>query len=158
MNNQTSPAQNLPPAVLPATADPKPPTFEQLAEQLLFSSDNSLQRLCELINQDVALRGEVICQANAWIYSLGRPVKDLKQAVTCLGFDRCRSLIKARLQGRNATAVSAQTTPEKKQPTDSGRQSMAGVRPYRKQRLSSLYPPKKNQVRPHFRPGWSKQT
>jgi len=137
---------------------PKNPTaFEALAQELFSSSDSSPKRLGEIISRDVALKAQVISLANALIYSFGRPVKSLSQAIACLGYSRCRELIAIRL----GVQCGDQTQPDQSadmKPPEEVSQRLPGVRPYGKKRLSSLYPPKNRSLRPHFLSGEQGQT
>jgi len=54
-----------------------------MVEELLTGKNQSPRRVAQILEQDIGLRGEVIREANAFIYSLGRPVVSLNQAVAC---------------------------------------------------------------------------
>lgn len=140
-----------------SVAPKKRTTFEILAQELFSSSDSSLKKLCEIISRDVALKAEVISLANAFIFSFGRPVRSLSQAIACLGYDRCRKLIAIRLGAECAEETQTDRMPDAKPETGTS-QRLPGVRPYRRKRLSSLYPPKNRGPRPHFLSGEQGQT
>ncbi len=124
-------------------------TFEELVDELISNPDNSLKIIAEILQQDLALRSQVIKEANAFIYSLGKPVANLSQAIACLGYSRCRAIITT---GRvlPAEPQDSQSSRATATPKQGGESLLPGVRPFRKQRLSSLYPPKNRSKGPHF--------
>lgn len=140
-----------------SAASKKRNTFESLAQELFSSSDSSLKKLCEIISRDVAPKAEVISLANAFIFSFGRPVRSLSQAIACLGYDRCRKIIAVRLGAECAEKMESDQQGSIRSRTESN-QRLPGVRPYRRKRLSSLYPPKNRGPRPHFLSGEQGQT
>ena len=124
--------------------------FEQLVQELIASPDQSLHKIVQFLNQDGRLRGQVIREANAFIYSMGRPVASLVHAVACLGFKRCMAIITANQpvgESHEATRVPA---PRSSTRSEQGESLLRGPRSYRKQRSSSLYPPKNPRNAPHF--------
>lgn len=123
--------------------------FEALAAELFACSNSSPKKLCEIIERDVALRADVIDLANCFIFSFGRPVRSLAQAIACLGYARCRNLVATRLGIESTEEMQAEQSERPKSETEAPRR-LPGVRPYRKERLSSLYPPKNRGQRPHF--------
>lgn len=128
-------------------------TFEELVDELISNPDNSLKIITEILQQDLALRSQVIKEANAFIYSLGKPVANLSQAIACLGYSRCRAIITAGLLAEQITPAKPpqhQTSIESSSPKEGGESLLRGSRPFRKERLSSLYPPKNRAKGPHF--------
>ena len=123
--------------------------FKALAAEMFACSNSSPKKLCQIIERNVALRAEVIALANSFVFSLGRPVRSLAQAVACLGYARCRKLIEDRLGVENVEEMQGEQSEYPASGIESHRR-LPGVRPYRKERLSSLYPPKNRSPRPHF--------
>jgi hypothetical protein len=133
----------------PAAGLTKQSRFEALAAELFACSNASPKKLCKIIERDVALRAEVIALANSFIFSFGRPVRSLAQAVACLGYARCRQLVANKLGVEHSEGMEPEQSDRPKSDSNSSRR-LPGVRPYRKERLSSLYPPKNRGPRPHF--------
>jgi hypothetical protein len=127
----------------------KPSRFKALAADMFACSNASPKKLCQIIERNVALRAEVIALANSLVFSFGRPVRSLAQAVACLGYARCRKLVDDRLGSENVEEIQGEQLKDVGSGTESS-QRLPGVRPYRKERLSSLYPPKNHGPRPHF--------
>lgn len=123
--------------------------FDALAAELFASSNSSPKKLCKMIERDVALRAEVIALANSFIFSFGRPVRSLSQAIACLGFNRCKKLAATRLGIENSEEMGAEHSDRPKSEREATRR-IPGVRPYRKERLSSLYPPKNRGLKLQF--------
>jgi len=127
----------------------KQPRIKALAAELFACSNSSPKKLSKIIERDVALRADVIALANSYIFSFGCPVRSLAQAIACLGYDRCRNLVATRLGNESTEEMQAEQSERPKSETEAPRR-LPGVRPYRKERLSSLYPPKNRGQRPHF--------
>ena len=125
----------------------KQPRIKALAAELFACSNSSPKKLSKVI--DVALRADVIALANSYIFSFGRPVRSLVQAIACLGYDRCRNLVATRLGIESTEEMQAEQAERPKSETEAPRR-LPGVRPYRKERLSSLYPPRNRGQRPLF--------
>jgi hypothetical protein len=123
--------------------------FEALAGELFACSNSSPKKMCQMIEQDLALKAEVIALANAFIFSFGRPVRTLAQAVACLGYARCRKLVASKLGAEHPEPMGADHSDRPKSDSEAPFR-LPGVRPYRKERLSSLYPPKNRGPKPHF--------
>lgn len=128
----------------------KQSSFKSLAKELFACSNSSPKKLCEIIGRDVALKAEVISQANAFIFSFGRPVRSLSQAIACLGYARCRKLVAIRLGAEDIEEEVPDERTEGPKSETAPIRRLPGIRPYRKQRLSSLYPPKSRRQKPHF--------
>lgn len=133
----------------PPAALTKQSRFEALAAELFACSNSSPKKLCQIIERDVALRAEVIALANSFIFSFGRPVRSLAQAIACLGYARCRKLVATKMGIEVPEETGAEHSERPKSDSQSPRR-LPGVRPYRKERLSSLYPPKNRGPKPHF--------
>jgi hypothetical protein len=127
----------------------KQPRIKALAAELFACSNSSPKKLSKVIERDVALRADVIALANSYIFSFGRPVRSLVQAIACLGYDRCRNLVATRLGIESTEEMQAEQAERPKSETEAPRR-LPGVRPYRKERLSSLYPPRNRGQRPLF--------
>lgn len=124
--------------------------FEQLVHELIASPDQSLHKIVQLLNQNVRLRVQVIREANAFIYSMGRPVASLVHAVACLGFKRCMAIITANQPAGESHEATRVPAPRSSTRSEQGESLLRGPRSYRKQRSSSLYPPKNPRNAPHF--------
>ncbi|MFM7116114.1 MAG: HDOD domain-containing protein [Planctomycetota bacterium] len=133
----------------PPAASSKQSRFEALAAELFACSNASPKKLCKIIERDVALRAEVIALANSFIFSFGRPVRSLAQAVACLGYARCRQLVANKLGVEHSEEMEPEQSDRPKSDSETP-QRLPGVRPYRRERLSSLYPTKNRGPRPHF--------
>jgi HD-like signal output (HDOD) protein len=63
------------------------------ALELAKNPDCSTSEFAELVERDVKLATEILSLANSPLFSHGRPVMHLQQAVVRLGFRQCRNLI-----------------------------------------------------------------
>lgn len=133
----------------PPVALTKQSQFEALSADLFVCPNSSPKKLCQIIERDVALRSEVIALANAFIFSFGRPVRSLAQAISYLGYARCQKLVATKMGVDFPEEMGAEHSERPKSGSNSPRR-LPGVRPYRKEGLSSLYPPKNRGQKPHF--------
>jgi putative nucleotidyltransferase with HDIG domain len=97
-------------AGLSGAADlPLLPSTAQQALQLTRERDVSLAEFARLIESDVALASTILKLANSPLYSWGRTIATLEQAVVRLGLHECESLVIAvgmkSLAGRAPAAV-----------------------------------------------------
>jgi len=134
----------------PAEATAQGTCLDQMVEELLTGKNQSPRRVAQILEQDIGLRGEVIREANAFIYSLGRPVVSLNQAVACLGFNRCRAIIAAKYRAGELREPSKPTSGKPSSPASDSESLVRGLRSHREQRLSSLYPPKNQRTTTQF--------
>lgn len=73
----------------------KVPPFPPVAARLLTvlsGPDVKVAEVAELISSDATLSARILRCINSPIYGLGRTVKDVRQAVTLMGFDRTRQI------------------------------------------------------------------
>jgi putative nucleotidyltransferase with HDIG domain len=88
------------------------PTTAQKALEATRDKDVALSDFARLIEKDVALAATLLKLANSPLYSWGRTIDNLEQAIVRLGLRECESLVVAvgmrSLAGRASAAVKAQ--------------------------------------------------
>lgn len=131
----------------PAESVPDNQKQESLPVNLISKPDNSLKKIAAFLQQDIGLRGEVIREANSVIYSLGRPVANLHQAIAFLGLNRCKEIIGERLKGTLELELEPQFLQARNQRDET---LLRTRRLYRKRHLSSLFTSKNPLHGPHF--------
>lgn len=69
------------------------PSVAQEAIALTNDPECTAQEFSQVIERDMILAAEILSQSNSFLYSRGRPVATLEQAIVRLGFRQCRNLI-----------------------------------------------------------------